>query len=76
MLYEIGHIENGQLVRGGIKAPLLRVGKWIKANLEVAPDAVLFAVPASDSAITEEEYEAECAAMADVDWKIEIEEAF
>ena len=74
MLYEIGCVdENGLIVRGGIKAPLLRVGKWIKNNLEVTPGVEYFAIPASDKAITEEEYEAECTAMADVDWKIEVE---
>ena len=61
MLYEIAHIENGQIVRGGIKAPLLKVGSWIKKNLESFPEMELFAIPANEDAITEEEYEAEIA---------------
>ena len=59
MLYEIAHIENGQIVRGGIKAPLLKVGSWIKTNLEYTPNVTFFAVPANENAISEEEYEAE-----------------
>ena len=59
MLYEIGHIENGHIVRGGIKAPLLKVGSWIKTNLEYTPDVTFFAIPANEDAISVEEYEAE-----------------
>lgn len=60
MLYEVAHITDGKLTRGGIKAPLLRVGKWIKELKETDPKTIYVAVPADEDAITEEEYEASC----------------
>ena len=59
MLYEIGHIQDGQLVRGGIKAPLLTVGKWIREYSAIDKVTVYVAVPASPEAITAEELYAE-----------------
>jgi hypothetical protein len=58
MLYEIGYIQNGEIVRGGVKAPLLTVGKWIREQLELCPDAELFAIPANGEAMTEQELHA------------------
>lgn len=54
--YEIAYEENGEIVRGGIKAPLRRVREWIRANREQFPETEFFAVLASDDAITEEEF--------------------
>ena len=51
MLYEIGFIENGEIIRGGYKAPLLTVGKWIRENMKLDPNTVYVAVPANGSAI-------------------------
>ena len=60
MLYEVAHITNGELHRGGIKAPLLRVGKWIGELKETDPETIYVAVPADENAITEAEYDAFC----------------
>lgn len=56
MLYELGFIRDGQIVRGGIKADLETVGKWIEGYLKTDPDVTFFAVPADDEAITEAEF--------------------
>ena len=63
MLYEIATIEDGNLNRGGVKAPLLTVGKWIRDNMDKYPGAVYVAVPASPDAITEAELIAELDAL-------------
>ena len=55
MMYELGCLDNGEISRGGIKAPLLTVGKWIRENTALYPDVVFFAVPASPEAVTREE---------------------
>ena len=61
-MYEIAHVEDGEIVRGGIKAPLLTVGKWIQSHLELSPDVVEFAIPADGNAVTETELIAELSA--------------
>ena len=65
MMYEVAHFTDGELHRGGIKAPLLRVGKWIRELMETDKDTVYVAVPADDDAVTEEEFEAEMDAWMD-----------
>lgn len=54
-MYEVAYLREGELVRGGIKAPLLTVGKWIRDNAANDPDTVYVAVPASPEAVTEAE---------------------
>lgn len=59
MLYEIGYLMDGKIVRGGIKAPVSKVAEWIERSMAVSPEDVCFAVPASSDAITQEEFERE-----------------
>lgn len=63
MMYEIATLEDGKIARGGIKAPLLTVGKWIRENTALYPNVVFFAVPASPEAVTREELWAELEAF-------------
>lgn len=60
MLYEIASVEKGEIARGGIKADIRTVGRWIERNKITMPDAVFFAIPANEDAITVMEYKAEC----------------
>ena len=56
-MYELACLEEGRLVRGGVKAPLLTVGKWLRENVEHDPahaDAWVI-VPASPDAVTKDE---------------------
>lgn len=64
MLYEIASIENGEIARGGIKADIRTVGRWIERSKITMPDVLFFAVPASEDAITVAEYKAECKMFA------------
>lgn len=57
MLFEIAYIDGcGQIVRGGIKAPILTVGKWIEEAIQADPDGVYIAVVSDNDAITITEY--------------------
>lgn len=60
MLYEIAHLENGEIVRGGIKAEIRTVGRWIEKNSVSIPDIEFFAIPANSEALTISEYMTEC----------------
>lgn len=52
-LYEIAYLnEDGILIRGGVKATIATVGKWIEESLEIDPDTIYVAVPADEDAIT------------------------
>lgn len=51
-LYEIGYVLNGEIIRGGIKADIRTVAKWIEDGLSDWDDTVMFAVPADDDAIS------------------------
>lgn len=52
-LYEIAYLdEYGDLIRGGVKATIATVGKWIEDSLKDDPDTIYVAVPADDDAIT------------------------
>ena len=55
MLYEIGYVYDGEIVRGGIKAPISKVEEWIMAAKGIDSKTIYFAVPASEMALTEEE---------------------
>ena len=60
-LFEIAYRdENGETVRGGIKASRTTVGRWIRANAKSDPGVEYFAVLADENAITAEEYAIEC----------------
>ena len=56
--------ENGETVRGGIKASRSTVGRWIHANEKADPGVEYFAVPADENAITAAEYAIECGEWA------------
>lgn len=58
-LFEIAMESNGELVRGGIKATLQTVKKWIAQNQEGDPDTKYVAVPASEDAVTYREFMSE-----------------
>lgn len=52
-LYEIAHLdENGTLQRGGLKATIATVGKWIEEAMALDPNTIYVAVPADEDAIT------------------------
>lgn len=52
-LYELAYLnDDGILIRGGLKATIATVGKWIEESLEDDPDTIYVAVPADDDAIT------------------------
>ena len=48
MLYEVAHITNGDLYRGGIKAPIPTVEEWIRKLEEVDHETEYFVVPANE----------------------------
>lgn len=55
--YEIAWIDkDGRLQRGGIKATIATVGKWIEKSMEADHETLYMAVPANDEAITWAEY--------------------
>ena len=54
-MYELAFVENGHLVRGGIKAPLLTVEKWLEEVKAVLTEAECVIAPASPEAVTKEE---------------------
>lgn len=59
-LYEIAYLENGEIIRGGIKADIRTVGKWIEENKDFG---IQFAIPANEDAISIEEYKKEYQAV-------------
>ena len=54
-MYELAYLENGHLVRGGIKAPLLTVEEWLTEVKAGFGDTEWAIVPASEKSITQEE---------------------
>lgn len=56
-MYEIAWLgQDGSVHRGGIKAPIATVGKWIEEHSEADPTTLYMAVPANEEAITLEEF--------------------
>lgn len=52
-LYEIAWVgEDGSLNRGGLKATIATVGKWIEENMKDDHETLYVAVPANEDAIT------------------------
>jgi len=62
-MYELAYIENGEIVRGGIKADILTVERWLRENTEHYSVNPYIIVPASEDAVTKEELFAELEAM-------------
>lgn len=61
--YEIMQIyPDGHTARGGIKASMSTVRKWIEQNTANDPESQYIAVEADSEAITIAEYRAECRA--------------
>lgn len=57
VLYEIAWLDkDGSLRRGGLKATIATVGKWIEKNMETDHETLYVAVPANDEAVTWAEY--------------------
>lgn len=53
MLYEIAWIEkDGTLRRGGLKATIATVGRWIEDAMRIDQDSIYMAVPANEDAFT------------------------
>lgn len=58
-MFEIAYMENGNLVRGGIKASKVRVDRWVRINSHKDPEHTYFAVEADENAISYEEWRKE-----------------
>lgn len=57
ILYEIAWLDKDRsLRRGGLKATIATVGKWIEEVMKVDSETLYMAVPANEEAVTWAEY--------------------
>ena len=54
-MFEVAYVENGRVMRGGIKAPLETAEQWARENAENEPFKHWVVVKASPDALTKEE---------------------
>lgn len=63
MMFELAYIENGQIIRGGIKATGRTVCKWIEEYMSEGCKEQLIALPANENSISVQEHRKEIVAL-------------